>query len=77
MGSDIEVTCSTNKSLVGVKFEVVDDIKNITMLDNDKMIQKNIVKIQMLNNIGVYELDGKFLIKISKNKLKIMGSKNE
>ena len=61
IGKDIEITKSKNKSLVGVKGKVIDETKNMIILDNQKKLIKSqsTFKIKIKNN--TYEIDGKVL----------------
>ena len=61
IGKDIEITKSKNKSLIGVKGKVIDETKNMIILDNQKKLMKSqsTFKIKIKNNI--YEIDGKVL----------------
>ncbi len=61
IGKDIEITKSKNKSLIGIKGKVIDETKNMIILDNQKKLIKSqsTFKIKIKNNI--YEIDGKVL----------------
>ncbi len=61
IGKDIEITKSKNKSLIGIKGKVIDETKNMIILDNQKKLMKSqsTFKIKIKNNI--YEIDGKVL----------------
>lgn len=61
IGKSIEITKSKNKSLVGIKGKVIDETKNMIILDNQKKLIKSqsTFKIKVKNN--TYEIDGKVL----------------
>ena len=61
IGKSIEITKSKNKSLVGIKGKVIDETKNMIILDNQKKLIKSqsTFKIKIKNN--TYEIDGKVL----------------
>lgn len=61
IGKNIEITKSKNKSLIGVKGKVIDETKNMIILDNQKKLIKSqsTFKIKIKNN--TYEIDGKIL----------------
>ena len=61
IGKNIEITKSKNKSLIGVKGKVIDETKNMIILDNQKKLIKSqsTFKIKIKNN--TYEIDGKVL----------------
>ena len=61
IGKNIEITKSKNKSLIGIKGKVIDETKNMIILDNQKKLIKSqsTFKIKIKNN--TYEIDGKVL----------------
>jgi len=61
IGKSIEITKSKNKSLIGVKGKVIDETKNMIILDNQKKLIKSqsTFKIKIKNN--TYEINGKVL----------------
>jgi len=61
IGKNIEITKSKNKSLIGIKGKVIDETKNMIILDNQKKLIKSqsTFKIKIKNN--TYEIDGKIL----------------
>lgn len=61
IGKNIEITKSKNKSLVGLKGRIIDETKNMIILDNQKKLIKSqsTFKIKIKNN--TYEIDGKVL----------------
>lgn len=48
IGKKIEVVDSGNKTLIGLKGVVVDETKNMVVLDNEKKIIKKDAKIKVL-----------------------------
>ena len=61
IGKNIEITKSKNKSLIGIKGKIIDETKNMLILDNQKKLIKSqsTFRIKIRNNI--YEIDGKIL----------------
>jgi len=53
IGTEIEVMDSKNKSLIGIKGKVIDETKNMFMLENGKKLVKSqcIFKMKMKNEI--------------------------
>ena len=48
IGKQIEITDSTNKSLIGCKGKVVDETKNLIILNDGKKILKGVVTIKII-----------------------------
>ena len=61
IGKNIEITKSKNKSLIGIKGKIIDETKNMLILDNQKKLIKSqsTFRVKIRNNI--YEIDGKIL----------------
>ena len=57
IGSKIEVISADNKNLVGVKGKIIDETKNMLILDNGKKLIKSQITIKIKGII----LDGKKL----------------
>lgn len=55
IGRNIEIVGSRNKSLVGVKGKVVDETKNLIILDNGKKILKSVVEIKIIDDTSSEE----------------------
>ncbi|MBI2105703.1 ribonuclease P protein subunit [Candidatus Woesearchaeota archaeon] len=53
IGAEIEVMDSKNKSLIGVKGKIIDETKNMFMLENGKKLVKSqcIFKMKMKNKL--------------------------
>ena len=66
IGSHIEIIEADNKSLQGLKGKVVDETKNMLILDNGKKLIKSQVKIKINGII----LDGKKLASRPEDRLK-------
>ncbi len=47
IGKQIEIVGSKNRSLIGIKAKVVDETKNLIILDNSKKILKGAVHIKI------------------------------
>ena len=57
IGSQLEVVDSKNKSLIGIKGKIIDETKNMLILENGKKLIKTQIKIKINGII----LDGKKL----------------
>ncbi len=70
IGSNIEVVNSKNKSLIGVKGKIIDETKNMFVLDNQKKLIKSqsIFRIKIKNK--TYEINGKILQNSPEDRLK-------
>lgn len=62
----MEVIYSKNTNLIGVKGKIIDETKNMIILENNKMIQKNVAMV----NVDGIQLDGKLLVGRSEDRLK-------
>lgn len=76
IGSNIEVTRSSNLTLIGVEGKVIDEIKDMTTLDNKKMIKKESVWLKVFDGKESFDIDGKLLVERPKDRLKV-ANKNE
>ena len=70
IGKYIEVTKSNNKTLVGLKGKVVDETKNMLLLENGKMVKKNDIWLKIIQGNDILQIDGKILMSRSEDRLK-------
>ena len=69
IGCSLEITDSENKSLIGIKGKIIDETKNMLILENKKLIKsqsKFKIKIDNKN----YLIDGKLLVGRPEDRLK-------
>ena len=73
IGLLIEVTESENKSLVGLKGKIIDETKNVLILETRKGIKKIIksqIKFKMETNNKKIEVNGKLITNRPEDRLK-------
>jgi len=73
IGLPIEVIESKNKSLVGIKGKIVDETRNMLILETSKGIRKIIkseVKMRIKLNKEKLEVDGKLLVGRPEDRIK-------
>ena len=73
IGRKVEIAESENKALVGLKGKIVDETKNMFMLDvNGKMkkIIKDQVKLKINFDSHTYKIDGKLLVGRPEDRIK-------
>ena len=70
IGSNLEVIDSKNKSLIGIKGKIIDETKNMLVLDNEKKLIKSqsTFKIKFKNKI--IKIKGKLLVGRPEDRLK-------
>ncbi len=68
IGSHIEVVESENKDLVGLKGEVIDETKNMIVVENKGT--KKIIKSQVVIKIDGKIVDGKSMVGHLKDRIK-------
>ena len=66
IGSQIEIVGADNKNLIGIKGKIIDETKNMLILDNGKKLIKTQVKIK-INGIII---DGKKLASRPEDRIK-------
>lgn len=70
IGRNIEVVKSKNKSLIGVKGKIIDETKNMFILDNQKRLIKSQSTFRIKIKEKIYEIDGKILQSRPENRIK-------
>jgi ribonuclease P protein subunit POP4 len=76
IGCSVNILHSNNKDLINVKGKIVDETRNMLILDNGKMIQKNSAMFSIFYGTKKVEVDGRFLIGRSDERLKKSEGKN-
>ena len=76
IGMHMEVTESVNKCLVGIKGKIVDETKNMIILDNNKMLQKQSIKINVVADNEMVNINGRILIFRPEDRLKMVVNGN-
>lgn len=70
IGITIEVVDAQNKSLIGIKGRVVEETKNMLVLDNGKKMIKDQVRLKMKINNKNIEIDGRILVGRPEDRIK-------
>lgn len=70
IGSVIEVVDSENKRVIGLKGKIIDETKNMLILEDGKKIIKDQVKIKMKVDNKYVEIDGKILVGRPEDRIK-------
>ena len=70
IGEKIEVVDSGNKDVIGVKGKVIDETKNMFMLDNGKKLIKNQSVFEITLDEKIFRIDGKLLVGRPEDRLK-------
>ena len=66
IGKKVEVVSAQNKTLTGLKGEVVDETKSLLVLDTGKKL----MKVQVSLKIGGQTIDGKNLVGLPHERIK-------
>jgi len=77
IGSNVEIVKAKNIALVGVNGKVVDETRNMIILENSKMVGKKNVWLKVIKDKTSFELDGNTLIGRAEDRLKKVYGKNE
>ncbi len=70
IGAHVEVVGSTNKGLVGLRGRVVDETRNMIMLENNKKIVKSQAILKVNFGTESYVIDGRLLVGAPEDRLK-------
>ena len=70
IGGTLEVVESKNKALVGLKGKIVDETKNMFMLDTGKKLVKDQSVFHISLEEETFEVDGKLLVGRPEDRLK-------
>lgn len=70
IGENLEVIESKNQDLVGLKGKIVDETKNMFVLDNGKKLVKDQSTFQISLGEEIFEVDGKLLVGRPEDRLK-------
>ncbi len=70
IGNEIKVTNSKNKSLIGLKGKIIDETKNMFVLDNGKKIIKSECTFKMKIKGKNVEINGKVLVAKPEDRVK-------
>lgn len=70
IGCLIEVMDSKNKSLIGLKSKVIDETKNMFILENGKRLIKDQSIFKITIKKKKYQIDGKLLVGRPEDRLK-------
>jgi len=70
IGSQIEVVDSKNKSLIGLKGKIIDETKNMLILDNQKKLIKSQSTFKIKFKNKTIKIVGKLLVARPEDRLK-------
>lgn len=70
IGSTIEVIDSKNKSLIGIKGKIIDETKNMFILENGKKLIKSQSTFKLWFNNKKYKIKGEILVGRPEDRLK-------
>lgn len=70
IGTTIEVVDAQNKSLIGIKGKIIDETRNMLILDGGKRIIKDKVRLKMKIDNKNIEIDGRILVGRPEDRIK-------
>ena len=70
IGEKLKVVDSKNKNLIGVKGKVIDETKNMFVLDNEKKLIKDQSIFDIYSGKKIYRIDGKLLVGRPEDRIK-------
>lgn len=65
IGSEIEITSSSNPNLKGIKGKIIDETKNMLLIETEKGVKKiikNQIKMKLNTQRKIIEIEGKKIV---------------